>query len=53
MTTDHLAHATQQAEDRHYEDFMIVDVDSHHYETGSFKDILQYIEDPVMRDQFK
>ena len=32
---------------------MIIDVDSHHYETGSFKDILQYIEDPVMRDQFK
>ena len=52
-TTDHLAHAAQQAEDRRYEDFMIIDVDSHHYETGSFKDILQYIEDPVMRDQFK
>ena len=52
-TTDHLAHAAQQAEDRRYEDFMIIDVDSHHYETGSFKDILQYIEDPVLRDQFK
>jgi len=51
-TTDHLAHAAQQAEDRRYEDFMIVDVDSHHYETGSFKDIFQYIEDPVLRDQF-
>jgi hypothetical protein len=47
-----LAHAAEQAEDRRYEDFMIVDVDSHHYETGSFKDIIQYIEDPVMRDQF-
>ena len=32
---------------------MIVDVDSHHYETGSFKEISEYIEDPVMRDQFK
>src|SRR5580704_12133940 len=52
-TTNHLAHAAQQAEDRRYEDFMIIDVDSHHYETGSFNDILQYIEDPVMRDQFK
>ena len=52
-TTDHLAHAAQQAEDRRYEDFMIIDVDSHHYETGSFKDIIHYIEDPVMRDQFK
>src|SRR5215472_17032785 len=47
-----LAHAAEQAEDRRYEDFMIVDVDSHHYETGSYKEIFQYIEDPVMRDQF-
>ena len=47
-----LAHATEQAEDRRYEDLMIVDVDSHHYETGSYKEIFQYIEDPVMRDQF-
>jgi uncharacterized protein len=48
-----LAHAQQQAEDRHYEDFMIIDVDSHHYETGSYKEIFEFIEDPVMRDQFK
>src|ERR1700722_19284562 len=48
-----LAKARQQAEDRHYEDFMIIDVDSHHYETGSYKEIFEYIEDPVMRDQFK
>jgi hypothetical protein len=47
-----LAHAEQQAEDRRYEDFMIIDVDSHHYETGSYKEIFQYIDDPVMRDQF-
>ena len=47
-----LAHAQEQAEDRRYEDFMIIDVDSHHYETGSYKEIFQYIEDPVMRDQF-
>ena len=47
-----LAHAQQQAEDRHYEDFMIIDVDSHHYETGSYKEIFDYIDDPVMRDQF-
>jgi predicted TIM-barrel fold metal-dependent hydrolase len=47
-----LEHAEQQAADRRYEDFMIVDVDSHHYETGSYKDIFQYIEDPVIRDQF-
>jgi predicted TIM-barrel fold metal-dependent hydrolase len=48
-----LANAETQAQDRHYEDFMIIDVDSHHYETGSFKEILDFIEDPVMRDNFR
>src|SRR3984957_4357956 len=47
-----LAHAHEQSEDKHYEDFMIIDADAHHYETGSYKEIYQYIEDPVMRDQF-
>ena len=31
---------------------MIIDVDSHHYETGSYKEIFDYIDDPVMRDNF-
>src|SRR5215510_13443192 len=48
-----LSHARQQAEDRKYEDFMIIDIDSHHYETGSYKEIFDYIDDPVMRDNFK
>ena len=48
-----LAHAAQQAEDRHYEDFMIIDVDAHHHENSSYKEIFDYIDDPVMRDQFK
>jgi uncharacterized protein len=46
-----LAHAAEQAVKRRYEDFCIVDVDSHHYETESFAEILQYIEDPVLREQ--
>jgi uncharacterized protein len=46
-----LAHAEQQARRRRYEDFFIVDVDAHHYETQSFKEICDYIEDPVMREQ--
>jgi hypothetical protein len=32
-----LAHARQQAEDRKYEDFMIIDVDAHHYESSSYR----------------
>ncbi len=46
-----LKNATDQAAKRRYEDFCMVDVDSHHYETDSFQDILKYIEDPVMRHQ--
>jgi uncharacterized protein len=48
-----LAHAAEQAAQRRYEDFCIVDVDSHHYETESFAQILEYIEDPVLRHQAK
>ena len=52
-TTTLLAHASQQAIQRRYEDFLIVDVDGHHYETASFAQIAEFIEDPVMRDQAK
>ena len=52
-TTTMLEHATQQAIQRRYEDFFICDIDGHHYESGSFNRICEYIEDPVMRDQAK
>ncbi|HEY3918925.1 MAG TPA: amidohydrolase family protein [Stellaceae bacterium] len=52
-TTTMLEHATQQAIQRRYEDFFVCDVDGHHYETGSYAKICEYIEDPVMRDQAK
>jgi len=52
-TTTMLEHATQQAIQRRYEDFFIADIDGHHYESGSFAQICEYIEDPVMRDQAK
>ena len=48
-----LAHANQQAIQRRYEDFLIVDVDGHHYENMSYAEIFEYIDDPVMRDQAK
>ncbi len=44
-----LAHAAEQAKDRGYKNFPIVDVDSHHYELESFNEILEYMPDPVMR----
>src|ERR1700691_5445533 len=46
-----LKNGTEQAIKRRYEDFCMVDVDSHHYESESFSDIAKYIEDPVMRHQ--
>src|SRR5579875_832390 len=44
-----LVNAARQAEERRYREFMIVDVDSHHYETDSFAEIIEFIEDPVQR----
>ncbi len=35
-TSKLLDHASQQARQRNYQDFLIVDVDSHHYESESY-----------------
>ncbi len=48
-TSTLLAHARKQALERNYRDFLIIDVDSHHYETSRFQEIIDYIEDPVLR----
>src|SRR5882672_3978703 len=48
-TTKLLAHASRQARERGYEKFPIVDVDSHHYETESMSEILEYLDDPVLK----
>jgi len=48
-----LIHAREQAAQRRYEDFFIADIDGHHFETLSFAEIVEFIEDPVMRDQAK
>src|SRR3982074_1451482 len=44
-----LAHAARQATQRKYDQFPIIDVDSHHYELESFNEILEYMPDPVMK----
>src|SRR5438105_6297073 len=48
-TTKLLAHASKQARDRGYDQFPIIDVDSHHYENESMPEILEYLDDPVLR----
>src|ERR1700686_5729009 len=50
-TPAHLAHACEQARKRNYQDFLIVDVDAHHYESESYKDVFEFIESPVIRRQ--
>jgi uncharacterized protein len=44
-----LSHAAKQARERGYQNFPIIDVDSHHFETESLPEIVKYIEDPVIR----
>jgi predicted TIM-barrel fold metal-dependent hydrolase len=52
-TSRHLEHAKRQAEERSYKDILIVDVDAHHYEEESWPEIVEYIEDPVIRHRAK
>ena len=47
----HLEHASEQARTRNYQDFLIVDVDSHHYENEHYKEVFDYIESPVIRSE--
>jgi len=48
-TVDQLRHAAEQAVVRKYREFPIVDVDSHHYENESYREVFKYIESPVIR----
>jgi predicted TIM-barrel fold metal-dependent hydrolase len=44
-----LAHAADQARERKYNELFIVDVDSHHYESDALPEILEYFDNPVLR----
>lgn len=48
-TGEHLANARRQADERNLDDVLIIDVDSHHYETDNLLPIIEYIEDPSLR----
>ncbi len=48
-TTKLLAHASEQARDRKFDDMLIVDCDAHHYENENFADIFQFMENDVFR----
>ncbi len=44
-----LINAARQRDQRNLQDVLIVDIDCHHYENESIKDIVEFIEDPVLR----
>ncbi len=48
-TTDVLAHAARYKRENRLEDYLIIDVDAHHFENTSWARIVEYIEDPVLR----
>jgi predicted TIM-barrel fold metal-dependent hydrolase len=48
-TTRLLAHARKQADQRKFDDMLIVDVDAHHYENENFGEILPFMENDVFR----
>ena len=48
-TAQLLTNASRQRDERSLQDVFIVDADSHHYETESVSELLDYIPDPVMR----
>jgi uncharacterized protein len=49
-TREILAHAKNDARARGFADWLVVDIDAHHFETVSWHEIVEYIEDPVIRD---
>lgn len=49
-TRDILDHARKDAKKRGFEDWLICDIDAHHIESISWHEIIQYIEDPVVKD---
>jgi predicted TIM-barrel fold metal-dependent hydrolase len=50
-TRELLRNARRQAQERGFDQFPIVDVDAHHYETESWAEISEFIEDPIVRRQ--
>lgn len=48
-TGHHLENARKQADQRGLDDVLIIDVDCHHYETDNLMPIIQFIEDPALR----
>ena len=49
-TSKLLINAARQRDQRNLQDTLVVDVDCHHYENESMAEIIEFIEDPVLRE---
>src|SRR5262245_57517447 len=52
-TTQLLANAARQRDQKKFDEFPIIDVDRHHYEHESIREIIEYLEDPVLKHAAK
>lgn len=52
-TREILRHSKEDAQAKGYADWLIVDVDAHHVETIAWNEVVDFIDDPVVRDQAK
>src|SRR3972149_5335204 len=52
-TTQILAHDAKQRDEKKFNEFLIIDADCHHYETDSLREIIEFIEDPVLKQKAK
>lgn len=48
-TRDILAHETKYQREKGFHDWTIVDVDSHHSEMSSWREVVEYLEDPILK----
>ncbi|MGE0744439.1 MAG: amidohydrolase family protein [Rhodospirillales bacterium] len=49
-TRDMLARAARQRRDYKLDDYLVIDIDAHHFENQSWGEIVEYIPDPVIKD---
>ncbi len=52
-TSKVMSHARKAADKRNLDDVLVIDVDAHHFETDSLREMAEYIEDPVQRQAIK
>ena len=52
-TSELLTNAARQRDARNYASFPIVDIDCHHYENESIREIVEYFDDPVLKQMGK